>query len=90
MENRLRVLRAERGWSQSDLAQQLDGGLGWFWSASHSQIYPELKRLEDAGLVESEPESPASQDAAGVRVRVLLYAPGAGAVSPWAPSSATA
>ena len=38
-----------------DLAQQLDGGLGWFWSASHSQIYPELKRLEDAGLVESEP-----------------------------------
>ena len=24
MENRLRVLRAERGWSQSDLAQQLD------------------------------------------------------------------
>ena len=38
-----------------DLAQQLQGGLGWFWSASHSQIYPELKRLEDAGLVESEP-----------------------------------
>jgi putative transcriptional regulator len=24
MENRLRVLRAERGWNQSDLAQQLD------------------------------------------------------------------
>ena len=24
MENRLRVLRAERGWSQSDLAQRLD------------------------------------------------------------------
>jgi PadR family transcriptional regulator, regulatory protein AphA len=38
-----------------DLTQQLHGGLGWFWSASHSQIYPELKRLEDAGLVESEP-----------------------------------
>jgi len=38
-----------------DLAQQLQGGLGWFWSASHSQIYPELKRLEDAGLAESEP-----------------------------------
>jgi PadR family transcriptional regulator AphA len=38
-----------------DLAQQLQGGLGWFWSASHSQIYPELKRLEDAGLVEGAP-----------------------------------
>ena len=35
-----------------DLAHQLDRGLGWFWSASHSQIYPELKRLEEEGLVE--------------------------------------
>ncbi len=35
-----------------DLARQFGLGLGWFWSASHSQIYPELKRLEDAGLVE--------------------------------------
>ncbi len=35
-----------------DLMQQLDGGLGWFWSAAHSQIYPELKRLEEAGLIE--------------------------------------
>jgi PadR family transcriptional regulator AphA len=38
-----------------DLAQQLNEGLGWFWSASHSQIYPELKRLEAAGLIEGEP-----------------------------------
>lgn len=35
-----------------DLVQQLDGGLGWFWAASHSQIYPELRRLEAAGLIE--------------------------------------
>jgi PadR family transcriptional regulator, regulator of vanillate utilization len=34
-----------------DLVQQLDGGLGWFWAASHSQIYPELRRLEEAGMV---------------------------------------
>lgn len=34
-----------------DLVQQLDGGLGWFWAASHSQIYPELRRLEAAGLI---------------------------------------
>jgi DNA-binding PadR family transcriptional regulator len=34
------------------LALQFGLGLGWFWSASHSQIYPELKRLEEAGLVE--------------------------------------
>ncbi|MGP3534116.1 PadR family transcriptional regulator [Microbacterium sp. RD1] len=34
-----------------DLVQQLDGGLGWFWAASHSQIYPELRRLESQGLI---------------------------------------
>ncbi|AHH19804.1 transcriptional regulator, PadR-like family [Nocardia nova SH22a] len=34
-----------------DLVQQLDGGLGWFWAASHSQIYPELRRLKTAGLI---------------------------------------
>lgn len=35
-----------------DLARQFGLGLGWFWSASHSQIYPELKRLEDAALID--------------------------------------
>ncbi len=38
-----------------DLVQQLDGGLGWFWSAAHSQIYPELKRLEAEGVIEGQP-----------------------------------
>jgi PadR family transcriptional regulator, regulatory protein AphA len=40
-----------------DLAQQLDGGLGWFWSAAHSQIYPELKRLQEADLITSSAET---------------------------------
>src|SRR5262245_15278281 len=35
-----------------DLSHQLGSGLGWFWSASHSQIYPELKRLEEQKLIE--------------------------------------
>ncbi|WP_127817965.1 PadR family transcriptional regulator [Microbacterium sp. CPCC 204701] len=35
-----------------DLVQQMDGDLGWFWAASHSQIYPELRNLETAGLIE--------------------------------------
>jgi PadR family transcriptional regulator AphA len=34
-----------------DLSAQLGSDLGWFWSASHSQIYPELKRLEEQKLV---------------------------------------
>lgn len=35
------------------LAQQMQRPIGYFWEASHSQIYPELARLEKAALVES-------------------------------------
>lgn len=34
-----------------DLARRLRRPVGYFWSAGHSQIYPELARLEQAGLV---------------------------------------
>jgi len=34
-----------------DLARMLRRPVGYFWSAGHSQIYPELARLEGAGLV---------------------------------------
>jgi PadR family transcriptional regulator, regulatory protein AphA len=39
-----------------DLALYLDSARGGFWCAAHSQIYPELRRLEDAGLIEGAPE----------------------------------
>jgi PadR family transcriptional regulator AphA len=35
------------------LAQEFGESMGWFWYASHSQIHPELKRMEDEKLVES-------------------------------------
>lgn len=35
-----------------ELAQMFDLSLATAWHASHSQIYPELSKLEDAGLVE--------------------------------------
>ncbi|MEI7555999.1 PadR family transcriptional regulator, partial [Candidatus Chlorohelix sp.] len=34
-----------------DLAQLMKQQVGYFWSAKHSQIYPELARLESEGLV---------------------------------------
>jgi DNA-binding PadR family transcriptional regulator len=34
-----------------DLTQRMAGRVGYFWSARHSQIYPELARLEDDGYV---------------------------------------
>ena len=35
-----------------DLSAKFGEALNEFWSAKHSQIYPELKRLTDEGLVE--------------------------------------
>lgn len=34
-----------------DLMQRMKGRVGNFWSARHSQIYPELSRLEEGGYV---------------------------------------
>jgi DNA-binding PadR family transcriptional regulator len=36
------------------IAQEFGDSMGWFWYASHSQIHPELQRLEARGLVTSE------------------------------------
>jgi DNA-binding PadR family transcriptional regulator len=35
-----------------ELTQRFDRSLSHAWHASHSQIYPELARLEEAGMVE--------------------------------------
>ena len=34
-----------------DLTRRMAGRVGYFWSARHSQIYPELAKLEDGGYV---------------------------------------
>lgn len=37
-----------------ELAKQFDVSVDYLWHAPHSQIYPELRRMEAAGLVEAE------------------------------------
>ena len=44
-------LLARRSLSGYDLARELKRPVGYFWQARHSQIYPELARLEAQGLV---------------------------------------
>jgi DNA-binding PadR family transcriptional regulator len=44
-------LLARRERSGYDLARELRRPVGYFWQARHSQIYPELARLEAQGLV---------------------------------------
>ena len=46
----------QKSMSGYDLTQQFESALCEFWSAKHSQIYPELKRLTDEGMIEFEVE----------------------------------
>lgn len=45
----------ERPSSGMDLASRFERSIGYFWSATHQQIYRELGRLEAVGWVESVP-----------------------------------
>ena len=39
-----------------DIKQLVDRSVRYFWAASYGQIYPELRRLEDQGLIAGRPE----------------------------------
>src|SRR5579859_5004595 len=39
-----------------EIKQLVDRSTRHFWAASYGQIYPELRRLEEQGLVQSRPE----------------------------------
>ncbi|KWB88501.1 PadR family transcriptional regulator [Burkholderia ubonensis] len=46
---------AERPGSGSELAGRFDRSIGYFWQATHQQIYRELGRIEALGWIESLP-----------------------------------
>src|SRR4029453_994300 len=39
-----------------DIKKAIDTSTRFFWSASFGQIYPELRRLSDAGLIKGKPD----------------------------------
>ena len=45
----------EKASSGYDLARRFDKSIGYFWHATHQQIYRELARLEEAGWIEALP-----------------------------------
>jgi PadR family transcriptional regulator AphA len=62
-----------------DIKRTIEYTTRFFWNASYGQIYPELRRLEEDGLVESAPD-PAS----GRRRRVYSLTPaGEDALGSW-------
>jgi DNA-binding PadR family transcriptional regulator len=48
----------EKPSSGLELTRRFDKSIGFFWSATHQQIYRELGRLEQAGLIRSLPQPP--------------------------------
>jgi DNA-binding PadR family transcriptional regulator len=55
-----------------DIKQKVDKSTRFFWAASYGQIYPELRRLEQQGLVRGRPEP------SGERARTLYELTDAG------------
>jgi PadR family transcriptional regulator, regulatory protein AphA len=55
-----------------EIKRAVDSSTRFFWAASYGQIYPELRRLAEAGLVEGEPQ------ATGGRKRVVYRLTDAG------------
>jgi len=51
-------LLADRPYSGWQLLKHFEGSLAYAWPARHSQIYPELARLREAGLIEQTGEGP--------------------------------
>lgn len=61
----------ERSSSGYDLARRFDKSIGFFWHATHQQIYRELGRMEAAGWIESS----SAPDAGKTRKRMYRVLP---------------
>jgi len=53
LEHALLVSLSEQPAAGLELARRFDRSIGFFWSATHQQIYKVLRRMEDAGWVRS-------------------------------------
>ncbi|WP_406271585.1 PadR family transcriptional regulator [Nocardia sp. NBC_00881] len=54
LEHALLVSLTERAGSGYELARRFDKSIGYFWSATHQQIYRVLKRMAESGWLNSE------------------------------------
>lgn len=70
---------AERPGSGSELASRFDRSIGYFWQATHQQIYRELARLEAAGWIKGD----AVQGARGRKKRYVILPDGLKELTRW-------
>ncbi len=62
-----------------EIKQLVDNSTRFFWAASYGQIYPELRRLTDAGLIEGTPDPGTSRR----RIEFRLTDAGRGQLVAW-------
>jgi DNA-binding PadR family transcriptional regulator len=72
---------SERPSSGFELARRFDRSFGYFWSASHQQIYRELDRLHGGGLVVEVPAP--DEPGRGQPKRFAITADGTAALRGW-------
>ncbi|MFG2602388.1 PadR family transcriptional regulator [Streptomyces sp. NPDC048514] len=70
----------ERPSSGLELTRRFDKSIGYFWSATHQQIYRELGRLEAEGLIRT---LPAEQPARGQRKNYDVLPAGRAELARW-------
>ena len=62
-------LLADEPRSGYDLAKEFESSLHYVWSASHSQIYPELARLQEEGLIKTVERGARGRKAYGITAK---------------------
>ncbi|RPA12659.1 PadR family transcriptional regulator [Gordonia sp. OPL2] len=83
LEHAILVSLAERPGTGYEIGQQFDRSIGYFWSATHQQIYRTLKKLHSDGLVSFES---VSQDGRPDKKVYTISTEGRKVLSEWAVS----
>ncbi|MGK5531349.1 PadR family transcriptional regulator [Streptomyces sp. URMC 129] len=74
----------EKPSSGLELTRRFDRSIGYFWSASHQQIYRELGKLEESGLIRA---LPSEQPARGGRKEYEVLPAGREELAAWSSTS---
>ncbi|MER5726984.1 PadR family transcriptional regulator [Streptomyces sp. NPDC002138] len=74
----------EKPSSGLELTRRFDKSIGYFWSATHQQIYRELGRLEESGLIRA---LPSEQPVRGQRKEYEVLAAGSAELARWVAES---
>lgn len=80
LEHAILVSLLEKPGSGYELARRFDRSIGYFWAATHQQIYRVLKRMESDGLIDARE---VAQQSRPDKKEYSVAAPGRAALAQW-------